>query len=166
MRAEFWIEGIGDVTAPTRMMRASSSVSRPTRYDSTNRKRRELGARERQRIRSQATGRAGDINEPLTLEHVPPLVFSEIMRDVDLFVGVASMGNDPTWQDGGPDGRFRDYWQPIRSASSLARRTRKQVLERLIPRLKIADRCSFSDRFLVVEGKKRTYKIHLDRVTS
>src|SRR5215831_5294059 len=39
--------------------------------------------------------------------------------------------------------------------------TRKQVLERLVPRLKIADRCSLSDRFLVVRGNKRTYKIHL-----
>src|ERR1043165_5133987 len=41
---------------------------------------------------------------PLPLEHTPPLVFSEIMRDVDLFVGVASVGNDPTWSDGGPHG--------------------------------------------------------------
>ena len=30
-----------------------------------------------------------------------------------------------------------------------------------MPRLKIADRCSFSDRFLVVKGDVRTYKIHL-----
>ena len=30
-----------------------------------------------------------------------------------------------------------------------------------MPRLKIADRCSFTDRFLVVRGQKRTYKIHL-----
>ena len=35
------------------------------------------------------------------------------------------------------------------------------MLEKLIPRLKIADRCSFSDRFLVVRGDWRTYKIHL-----
>ena len=41
---------------------------------------------------------------------MPPLAFSEVMRDVDLFVGVASVGNDPTWADGGPDGRYRDYW--------------------------------------------------------
>ena len=30
-----------------------------------------------------------------------------------------------------------------------------------MPRLKIASQCSFSDRFLVVRGQKRTYKIHL-----
>src|SRR4029077_16937695 len=39
--------------------------------------------------------------------------------------------------------------------------TRKVVLERLIPRLKIAERCGFSDRFLLVRGDLHTYKIHL-----
>ena len=84
------------------------------------------------------------------------------MRDVDLFVGVASVGNDPTWQDGGPEGRYRDYWHAYSFGElSGTAATRKQVLERLVPRLKIADRCSFADRFLVVRGQKRTYKIHL-----
>ena len=50
-------------------------------------------------------------DEPLPLETIPPLVFSEILRDVDLFVGVASVGNDPGWADGGPAGQYRDYWQ-------------------------------------------------------
>ncbi len=100
--------------------------------------------------------------EPLLLEQVPALVFSEIMRDVDLFVGVASVGNDPAWQDGGPQGRYRDYWQSYSFGElSAAATTRKQVLERLVPRLKIASQCAFSDRFLVVRGSKRTYKIHL-----
>ena len=84
------------------------------------------------------------------------------MRDVDLFVGVASVGNDPTWQDGGPEGRYREYWYGYSFGElSGTAATRKQVLERLVPRLKIADRCSFSDRFLVVRGQRRTYKIHM-----
>jgi hypothetical protein len=84
------------------------------------------------------------------------------MRDVDLFVGVASVGNDPIWQDGGPEGRYRDYWHSYSFGElSGTAATRKQVLERLVPRLKIAKRCSFSDRFLIVRGDKRTYKIHL-----
>ena len=45
------------------------------------------------------------------LDRVPALVFSEVMRDVDLFVGVASIAADPAWQDGGADDRFRDYWR-------------------------------------------------------
>ena len=32
---------------------------------------------------------------------VPALVFSEAMRDVDLFVGVTTIATDPTWADGG-----------------------------------------------------------------
>jgi hypothetical protein len=48
--------------------------------------------------------------DPLSLIAIPPLVLSEVLRDVDLFVGVASVGNDPTWQDGDPEGRLREYW--------------------------------------------------------
>jgi hypothetical protein len=84
------------------------------------------------------------------------------MRDVDLFVGVASVANDPNWNDGGPRGRYVDYWhnQSFGDLGASAQ-TRKAILERLIPRLKIANLCSFSDKFLVVKGQLRTYKIHL-----
>jgi hypothetical protein len=89
-------------------------------------------------------------------------VFSEIMRDVDLFVGVASVGNDPAWQDGGPGGRYRDYWQSYSFGElSATAATRRDVLQQLVPLLKIAGRCSFQERFLVVRGDTRIYKIHL-----
>ena len=102
------------------------------------------------------------VNEPLPLDEIPALVLSEIMRDVDLFVGVASVGNDPTWQDGGPGGRYRDYWTSY-SFGELGEtaQTRRAILERLVPRLRIANQCTVTDRFLVVRGKLRTYKIHL-----
>jgi len=104
----------------------------------------------------------GDIAGPARLEDVPPMIFSEAMRDVDLFVGVASVGNDPTWRDGGPQGRFRQYWQDYSFGElSTAARTRKEVLERMVPRLKIAPQCSLAEKFLVVKGRLRTYKIHL-----
>jgi predicted DNA-binding WGR domain protein len=103
-----------------------------------------------------------DEPEPMPLEDVPPLVFSEVMRDVDLFVGVASVGNDPNWSDGGPQGQYLDYWQSYSFGDlSATAQTRKEILQRLVPRLKIAERCAFSDRFLVVRGDLRTYKIHL-----
>jgi hypothetical protein len=93
------------------------------------------------------------------LAEVPPLVFSEAMRDVDLFVGVTSIAADPDWTDGGPG---RAYWERAAFAelpgSALARR---EVLERIVPRLKIADRCTLDGRFLVVRGDLRTYKIHI-----
>ncbi len=103
-------------------------------------------------------------DDAVDLAEVPPLVFSEVMRDVDLFVGVTSVGNDPTWADHGTEGHFLEYWN--RSAFgdlTVSARTRKDVLERLVPRLslRIADRCTVADRFLVVRGDLRTYKIHL-----
>jgi len=89
-------------------------------------------------------------------------LFSEVMRDVDLFVGVASVGNDPDWTDGGPEGPYRDYFRQYSTAPlTESAQTRRSVLENLIPRLKIADRCSFNDRFLIVRGELRTYRIHL-----
>ena len=79
-----------------------------------------------------------------------------------MFVGVASVGNDPTWNDGGPEGRFRDYWQNYSFGDlNASAKTRKDVLQRLIPRLKIASVCTFDEKFLVVRGQLRTYKIHL-----
>ena len=102
-------------------------------------------------------------NEPIALTEIPALVLTEVMRDVDLFVGVASVGNDPNWSDGGPEGRHLDYWQSYSFGElSATAQTRRQVLETLIPRLKkIRDRCSLQERFLVVRGDIRTYKIHL-----
>ncbi|MEU6354128.1 DUF4132 domain-containing protein [Streptomyces sp. NPDC047072] len=44
------------------------------------------------------------------LSEVPPLVFSEAMRDVDLFVGVTSIAADPDWTDRGP---ARAYWERV-----------------------------------------------------
>jgi len=101
-------------------------------------------------------------DEPLALEDIPALALSEVMRDIDTIVSIASVGNDPNWQDGGPEGRYRDYWHDYAFGDlGATSKTRKDILQRLIPRLKIAERCSFDDKFLVVRGDKRTYKIHL-----
>ncbi|MEK0448799.1 MAG: hypothetical protein RL088_1067 [Verrucomicrobiota bacterium] len=100
--------------------------------------------------------------EPLRLVDVPAMVFSEIMRDVDLFVGVASVGNDPAWADGGRREAERGAWGHFAFGDlSATAKTRRDVLERLVPKLKIAALCSFEEKFLVVRGKLRTYKIHL-----
>lgn len=101
----------------------------------------------------------------LALKSVDPLVFSEVMRDIDLFVGVASIVNDPTWT---PEHQyqanraFTDYWTAYsqQELSQMAQ-TRQAVLERMLPNLKIADRAKIDGRYLVIKGKLRTYKIHL-----
>ncbi|MFE0509513.1 DUF4132 domain-containing protein [Streptomyces sp. NPDC058964] len=94
---------------------------------------------------------------PLT--DVPALVFSEAMRDVDLFVGVASIAADPDWTDGGPQ---RTYWERAGFAElTESAEARRDVLARILPRLKIAARCTLDGRFVIVRGDLRTYKIHL-----
>src|SRR5262245_12227446 len=104
----------------------------------------------------------GPDRDAIPVADVPPLLFSELMRDVDLFVGVASVGNDPNWVDGGADGRFRNYWNDYAFGNlSESGKTRATVLATLLPQLAIASQCTLEDRFLVVHGKLRTYKIHL-----
>jgi hypothetical protein len=102
-----------------------------------------------------------DLPVSVPLADVPPLVFSEVMRDVDLFVGVCSVGNDPTWAVDAPQ-PFHDYWESYAAGElSASAQSRRDVLEELLPRLKIASRCSLEDRYLVVRGDLRTYRIHL-----
>ncbi len=162
LRAEFWIEGIGDnygtdtnetgtylrlvtdqvrfypITAPQNSAHASGGGYEMWLHNGT------------------------DPAQPIALEYVPALVLSEVLRDVDLFVGVCSVGNDPTWQDGGPEGRYREYWQSYSFGDLNATAvTRKEMLEILLPRLKIKDRVSLDGKFLRVRGDIRNYKIHL-----
>ncbi|HNO79807.1 MAG TPA: DUF4132 domain-containing protein [Phycisphaerae bacterium] len=99
--------------------------------------------------------------EPVRVCDVPKIVFSEVMRDVDLFVGVSSVGNDPNWVDQGNRPGI-DYWSTYAFGDlSESAKTRQDILSRLLPKLKIAKHCELIDRFLVVKGSLRTYKIHL-----
>ena len=99
---------------------------------------------------------------PVALREIPPLAFSEVMRDVDLFVGVASVGNDPQWRDNGGLAQFRNYWESYSFGDlSEVAKNRKLALERLVPRLKIGKVSEIKGNFLVVKGHRHTYKIHL-----
>jgi len=99
--------------------------------------------------------------EAVRLADVPELAFSEAMRDVDLFVGVCSIGNDPAWADHGEQ-RYADYWQRYSFGElSSTGAARREILAGLIPRLRCADRLSLEDRYLVVRGDLWSYKIHL-----
>jgi hypothetical protein len=160
LRAEFWVQGVGDdygvhTNDTGTYLYLSTDQVRFYRLDAAQHTAHAGGG-------GYHTWGSEGSDDPLPLEEIPPLVFSELMRDVDLFVGVASVGNDPAWSDGGPGGRYRNYWHDYSFGElSATAQTRKTVLERLIPRLRIAGRCSFTDRFLVVRGDLRTYKIHL-----
>ncbi|WP_030597432.1 DUF4132 domain-containing protein [Streptomyces fulvoviolaceus] len=162
LRAEYWIEGDGgehyqDITDSGSFLRLCTDQVRFYPIDAPENSAHCCGGEYRMWLRDGA-----DPVDPLPLSSVPPLVLSEVLRDVDLFVGVASIGNDPTWQDGGPDGRFREYWTSYGFGDlNQSAETRRALLERLIPRLAIADRCTLEGRFLHVKGDRHTYKIHL-----
>ncbi|MEM7799783.1 MAG: DUF4132 domain-containing protein, partial [Chloroflexota bacterium] len=157
IRAEFWISEMGDETN-------GNSVFDHLSTDQVRFYALEIPEESREQFGGHATHQTAfrpDISQLPVLE-IPPLPFSEIMRDVDLFVGVASVGNDPTWGDRGPDALYQTYWNTFSfGALSISAENRKKTLERIVPRLKIGPKCHFDGRFLMVQGSYRLYKIHL-----
>ena len=135
LRAEFWLDDLTDYADGGHMARYAGTDQ--VRFD------------------------AGDGRGPRQLADVPPIVFSEAMRDVDLFVAVTSIETDPAWQDRN-ERRFDGYWREHAFGElTVSAETRREVLLELIPKLAIAERCEVTDRFLVVRGDLRTYKLHL-----
>ncbi len=156
LRAEFWVTGLGNESGEDINDRGVFH------YLTTDQVRfYRIDAMEHTQ-HSDGSGYGVNAEEPLPLAEVPALVFSEILRDVDLFIGVCSVGNDPAWADGGRLERFVEYSRGWAfgdlNASAV---TRRELLSELVPRLKIADRVWIENRFLLVRGDLTTYKIHL-----
>lgn len=160
MQAELWIEPVDD---PRRNESGSISYN----YLSTDQVRfrklqkgravRRTGSREL----NQATNQGID-QDAVPLEEVDPRLFWEIMRDVDSMVARASIANDPTWQDRGITLSLSEGAQLYTYAGKeLGAPERHAMLEKLLPRLQIASRCELTDKYLIVRGDVRTYKIHL-----
>jgi hypothetical protein len=101
------------------------------------------------------------VTDAVPLDQVPRRALSETFRDVDLFVSVAAVTADPTWVDRGDDPFFVHFVDDAFGELGPTAEARRDVLERLVPRLKIADRCGLDDRYLVVRGDRHTYEIHL-----
>lgn len=119
----------------------------------------ELCSTNRVRFERQAAG--GRAWVPVALVEVPPLVLSEALRDVDLFVGVASIAGDPDWRDAA-DGRLAGPWHDAAFGElPPSAEMRREALARLLPRTRIADRVELAGRFLRVRGDRAAYRIHL-----
>lgn len=97
------------------------------------------------------------------LDHVPPVVFSEVMRDGDLFTGVTSIGADPEWGVRYPHSTHLAHWNDrLFGELTTASENRREVLAALLPKLTaIASRCRLEGRFLIVRGDLAEYHIHL-----
>jgi len=99
---------------------------------------------------------------PLRLEEVSPLVFSEVLRDVDLFVGTCTVATDPAWSEAGIRTAWRDYWtETAWGALAPVAHTRREVLERVLPRTTLRGCADLEERWLVVRGSLATYRVHL-----
>ncbi|WP_026341957.1 hypothetical protein [Actinomadura atramentaria] len=89
------------------------------------------------------------------LADVPAVLFSEAMRDVDLFTARTSVAPDP-------DAAAAPWWTRAEfGALTATAETRHAALARVLPRTPLADRCTLRARFLDVAGDLRTYRIHL-----
>ncbi|HKW68538.1 MAG TPA: DUF4132 domain-containing protein [Terriglobales bacterium] len=98
----------------------------------------------------------------ISLDDVPAIVYSEVMRDVDLFTSVCAVGDDEGWTDQGERGigLFTETFDPNQQSAVIA--LRADLLGRVLPRTPIADRCKIVKGVLEVRGQLGTYRIFLN----
>ena len=97
----------------------------------------------------------------IAIEDVPAIVYSEVMRDVDLFTSVSAVGPDETWSDQGDRGTgvlpSRADGHDLADVIAL----RIEMLARILPLTKIAPQCKIEKPWLVVKGQLGTYRIQI-----
>lgn|GEM_PF-2654766 len=98
----------------------------------------------------------------LNLKEVPPIAYSEIARDVDLFTSVASKVRNSSWLEPGENEHFHQYWQRIIHGDlSPAGQSRRTLLKWLIPQLEFGEKLKISANFIEATGTQRSYLIHI-----
>lgn len=98
----------------------------------------------------------------LPLDQIPAHLFSEAMRDVDMFVSVSSIGTDPTWAINDPSAGAGSLWHRMAFGELLpSAQTRGEYLRMLLPKLGFGDQLQVDGKFLLVRGRRHRYKIHL-----
>jgi hypothetical protein len=93
------------------------------------------------------------------IDEVPAILYSEVMRDVDLFTSVSAIGGDETWADQGDRGTgiFREEFN-IQELSGIIG-LRREMLSLVLPHTPIQDRCKIQKTWLEVRGQLGTYRI-------
>jgi Domain of unknown function (DUF4132) len=100
------------------------------------------------------------------IDQIPPIPFSEAMRDIDLVVAVASIGTDQQWLDweARREAGAVDWTEQQRAYAGLATAAsavRGQFVNEMIPRLGLSDRVKVEGHFVHVHGRRADYRIHL-----
>ena len=99
---------------------------------------------------------------PLPLADVPPIVFSEVLRDVDFFVGSTTVANDANFRESQLGGRAREAWQALTWGElGPVVKARAELIERVLSRTILRDRARVEERWVVVDGATERFRIHL-----
>ncbi|KRQ94537.1 DUF4132 domain-containing protein [Bradyrhizobium valentinum] len=150
--AEFWFSGVGAPSTP-------EDYGAPNyEYVTTD------------RLMFHALDAKSVAAEPLPLDQVPAMAFSETLCDLESAIDATSVAADRFWSDRGADARrplsevpgaarYRDAFASANRGEAQA--VRKAFLESLLPSLSIAESCHFAGDWLIVDGKRMTYRIHL-----
>jgi hypothetical protein len=97
----------------------------------------------------------------IAVDEVPAVVYSEVMRDVDLFTSVCAVGDDERWLDQGDRGigvLTRQFdMQEVSAVIAL----RAEILTRVLPHMSVGERCKIQKSWLEVRGNLGTYRISL-----
>jgi Domain of unknown function (DUF4132) len=100
---------------------------------------------------------------PVPLREVPKVVFSETMRDLDLFTAKATVATDPFWVEKFANVHVLEaYWRSVSDHSMPEGvRRRREVLELILAASSNAGRFELGERQLTVYGRSRRYVIQL-----
>ncbi len=111
------------------------------------------------------------LDRPLSLDRIPAIAFSEVMRDIELAIGIASIDRDQFWTGHGTDAvhpanqlvgakTYRQSFAAHGSAELVA--MRHKALARFLPGLEIGPKTKLSPTEVDVSGTSgRSYAIHL-----
>ena len=97
----------------------------------------------------------------VAIDEVPVILYSEVMRDIDLFTSVCAVGDDETWSDQGDrgTGALSEPSSAPEFSAIIALRT--EMLSRVLPHTPIRDRCKIQKAWLEVRGHLGNYRIAL-----
>ncbi|NIG54467.1 DUF4132 domain-containing protein [Chitinophaga sp. Cy-1792] len=95
------------------------------------------------------------------MEDIPPVILSEVLRDVDMIVSVSSIGNEnkPVTE---VMEKARTYYEDYtkRSLSPIGI-VRRDILQLLLPHMVYSDRFRIDDQYVHVTGTLANYNIHI-----
>ena len=97
----------------------------------------------------------------IAVEDVPAIVYSEVMRDIDLFTSVTAVGRDEAWSDQSDRGTGIVDSQAQADDISAVFALRIEMVSRVLPLTAIAAQCKVEKGWLEVRGQLGTYRIHI-----